>query len=200
MARIIPDGFGEVAWVLTSAQGTDPFVTTMGVQLINGIPENYVDFANKAFTAYADTMLTKTTDALTLDRVELSVGLGNEKTGSVLSDLPSEQGTVGAQMAPIGMAAIGRKNSATLGRKGRGRCFFPGVLTSDDVSLGGSLEPTARAALSTEFNQLLDILDAGGDSLAMPTYILHTDPTEIPTLITGGSIAPVVGWIRKRVY
>ena len=200
MARVIPDGFGEVAWVLTSAQGTDPFVTTMGVQLINGNETNYVDFANKAFQAYADTILTKTTDALTLDRVELSVGLGNETSGSVLSDLPSEQGSVGAQMAPIGMAAIGRKNSGILGRKGRGRCFLPGVLTSDDVSLGGSLEPTARAALSSEFNQLLQALDAGGDSLAMPTYILHTDPEMIPTLITGGSIAPVVGWIRKRVY
>lgn len=200
MARKIPQGFGEAAFVLTSAQGTDPFITTIGVSLINYTVDDYVDAANYLHAAYADNLMPYTTDSLVLDRVELSIGLADGSSGSVLSDAVPVEGDVAVQMAPIGMAAIGRKNSAQLGRKGRGRSFLPGVVTSEGVSLGGSLEPSFRTNLQGAWSAFLTELAALPVGVALPPVILHSDITETPTPITGGTVAPLVGWIRDRVY
>lgn len=199
VARIIPVGFGEASIVLTSAQGTDPFITTVGLSLVGVDPDQFVDVADYIKSAYADTIMPFTTDALSLDRVEIAVGLAGGTSGSVQSTGSAVAGSVGSQMAPIGMAVVARKVTADLGRRGRGRSFLPGTIKSDDVSLGGSLEPAFVTAIAASWDEFIVALATGPVGFATAPVLLHADGST-PTPITGTSISNLVGWVRKRVY
>lgn len=197
MARIIPVGFGELSFVFTGQDGTQPFVTTLGVGLA-GVGDE-VNACNQAFLAYSANLLPATSDDITLDRVVLSVGLTGGVSGSVESTLDPIPGGNNGDFGVIAMAPIARKQTADLGRKGRGRCFLPGAVESNQVNRSGEIDPVLRGLLSERWNDfLLEIATPplGGD--AMSPVLLHADGST-PTVITGGSIAPLVGWIRGRI-
>lgn len=198
MARIIPVGFGEAAFVLVGGEGTAPFVTTMGVSLLGVSDTEYVDAANTLFLAYAQTIMPLTSNELSLDRVELSVGLAGGTSGSVSSDSTSVVGSNGSGMAPIAMAAIGRKISADLGRRGKGRSFLPGIIGTGDVQESGQLTNAARAIFEDAWVEFITSLATLPVGIAMAPVILHSDGST-PTPITGGTISSTVGWIRGRI-
>jgi hypothetical protein len=195
---IIPPGFANAAFTFTSDTGTQPFVTTLGVD-VSAFGGDFVEAANVAMTYYGQNMAANTDSALTLDRVTLSVG-SDGPGGSVDSDLPPIPMTRSASGAPMAMAAIARKVTNELGRRGRGRMFLPGTVSNSDADESGQLSPTRITSLNTALDNLWDDFANGSSPLlALPPVLLHSTTPVDPTPITSLGTALLVGWIRGRI-
>lgn len=198
MPRIIPVGYGEASIIITSGPGTAPYVTTLGVSLVGIDPEEYVQAANDIMSGFVSLFAGQVSNDCIIDRVVLQVGLGGGTSGSVASDNAPVPGGNSGEMAPLAMSVIARKVSADLGRRGRGRCFLPCTLNRSDVNEAGDLVPTTIASYDAKWNAFLLNLATAIPGRAMSPVILHSDGGA-PTVITGGTISPKVGWIRKRI-
>lgn len=199
MARIIPVGFGELSFVMTSALGTDPFVHTLGVSLAGVDEADYVEAADFAFDCWLGEFQALTDSDLRFDRVELAVGLAGGTSGSVRSTSGGANGIRTTTSVPIVLAFIVNKITAQLGRKGRGRAFIPGVLPADNVSEGGRVGAAQVTAYGEAYNDMLVALatDTVG-STPMAPVLLHADGST-PTPITGAIGSSLVGTLRKRI-
>nr|CRY96637.1 hypothetical protein [uncultured prokaryote] len=198
MATIIPPGFGELSVVLTGPLGTSPYVWTMGCRTADYAPDEYVDLCNTFMLNVDVTLMQRVNTALTLEYVQLQVEDGFGGSGSVRSDLPSVPGRNTGTFEPIAMAVIAQKNTAQLGRRGRGRAFLPGMLADANVDANGVIEPSARSTYEADWNSLLTAMATPAVGTAYAPVLLHADGST-PSPIVGGTIAPRVGWIRKRL-
>ena len=198
MSIIIPPGFAQAAFVLIGSTGTQPFVTTIGLDISEAGGE-FVGAANTAFDIYATELLGITDDALTLSHVTLQIGQDGG-SGSVQSDLPPANGTSSGGFGPVAMSLIARKNTPVLGRRGRGRMFIPGVLQEAGVEPDGQLTPTFRGQLQGHLNDFwTGFEDSGIAGTPISPVLLHSDAEASPTPITSFTASPLVGWIRGRI-
>lgn len=198
MSLVIPPGFGSAAVVMSSTVGTPPLVVTMGVDL-SPFGGAFVTAANKVMLDYASTIGATTDSSITVDRVTLSVGQDGPG-GSVDSDLAPIPCTRNTSSVPVSLAAIMRKSTDTIGRRGRGRCFLPGVLTNSEVGEDGVITTTRLGTLATAVEDFYDELNSGtGWPGPLEPVLLHSSAPTDPTPITGFAMTPMVGWIRGRI-
>lgn len=201
MALAIPTGFGSAALVFTGAAGTQPYVTTIGVDL-SAAGGNFVAAANKVMVNYGTAFANQWSAALTLDHVTLSVGQDGPG-GSVDSDAqPIGSSRTGA-FPPTALACIARKITNELGRRGRGRMFLPGILSENEVDEDGSVTPARRTAVNTLLTNFVAQLNDDLEGFALPPVLLHSappvGPVEAPSPITRMTVSDTVGWIRGRI-
>lgn len=197
MPLIVPPGYGSAAFIFTGAVGTQPYVTTLGVQM-NTSEFTSVEVADACFQYYVSNILPLTSNQLTLDRVQLYVG-DDGPSGSVDSTAAPVAGSVSStNFTPTAMAAIARKVTNTLGRRGRGRMFLPGVLGEANVDQDGTIQAGYRTTLNTALAGLLEDLSGAG-SETLGAVLLHTSAPADPTPITGLVVSDLVGWIRGRI-
>lgn len=201
VSLVIPPGFGLASIILTGPEGTQPYVTTIGVGLADA-GGDFVGVANRVFDSYASVFDTLTNDKLIFDRVSLLVG-SDGGNGSVDSDLAPRQAVRSVDMAPTAMSLIARKNTAVLGRRGRGRMFIPGVLADGDVMATGAIEAASKPIFEDALEEFLTSLSLVGPSIypIAPPYLLHSEgaSSTSPSPITSLTPGPLVGWIRKRI-
>nr|CRY97666.1 hypothetical protein [uncultured prokaryote] len=204
---IIPPGYGSAAFILSGAVGTPDYVTTCGVDL-SGAGGAWTDAANQLFRCYQYSLLNRTLSAYDLEKVVLAVG-NDGPGGAVVSDLTAVAGSRSGSGEPIAMAPILRKSTNVLGRPGRGRMFIPGALGDDETDSNGDISTAVRDALQTAaegFHDLLtttterssELYPAALIDVPFNPVLLHST-VMLPTAIEGFSIAPKVGWIRKRL-
>ena len=198
MTLIIPPGFGSAAIVMTSTEGTPVFVTTVGVDL-SAVGGDFVAAANNVFASFTSTLGITQDSSITVDRVTLAVG-DDGPGGSVDStEAPIVSGRSGS-MVPVSMAAIARKSTNVLGRRGRGRMFLPGVLTQTEVTEGGQISTTRQGTLQPILNDFYDALVEGTTPHpATPPVLLHSQAPASPTPIEAFTLTPLVGWMRGRI-
>ena len=198
MSLIVPPGFGIAAWTLSGQPGTEPYVTTCGVDL-SGWGGDFVAAANRAQVCYQQTILTQTSNNLALDRVDLYVG-ADGSSGSVSSTGASVSGGDSGQHPPTAVSVLARKVTNDIGRRGRGRMFLPGVGSESDIDQDGSLVPGAQAALQPELDEFFDLLDGdGGATTPLSPVLLHATAPADPTPIVAFTLAPLVGIQRGRI-
>lgn len=202
MSLVIPPGFGLASIILTGTDGTQPYVTTIGVGTADA-GGDFVGVANRVKTAYAMAWREYTNENLIISKVSLLVG-SDGPAGSVDSDTVPYPCERDVPMAPTAMSLVVRKQTAVLGRRGRGRMFIPGVLADGDVTASGGIEPDSAGIFQTAAEDFLSNLTAtipGVDSPIAPPYLLHSEGTSqtSPSAITALSPAPLVGWIRGRI-
>lgn len=199
MSLVIPPGYGLAAYEFTSATGTAPFVTTIGVDLSDA-GGDFVAAANAAFSAYAGQIMPITDNDLTLSRVVLSIGQDGPG-GSVDSTRTPVQGGSTGTFAPVAMAPVVRKVTAQIGRSGRGRMFLPGLIQEAGVDPTGGLTNTFRNQLQGKVDDFLEVLQVPGiDEPSLPPVLLHSAGLDIaPTPIQSLLVTPLVGWIRGRI-
>lgn len=199
MTLIIPPGFGNAAIVMTSTVGTPPLVTTIGVDMSNA-GGAHVDVANVVMSAYANSIGTTTDSSITVSHVTLTVGQDGPG-GSVDSDLPPIPCTRSGSSTPVSLAAIIRKSTNDLGRRGRGRMFLPGVLTQTEVGEDGVIPSVRVGTLQTAVSDFYDLLAESTDPTTgpLPPVLFHSAAPADPSPITGLTVAPLVGWIRGRI-
>lgn len=199
MTTVIPDGFGLAAIELLSADGTQPFICTLGVAL-DSDEGSLTDQANLIFTGYASTWLPLTYEQLVLNRVTITVPAPGGGYGSVESDVPSIAGDQGGDGAALALAVIVNKRTSVLGRRGRGRMFIPGVLGNSDVDLSGNYSEAAQAIYQGAADDFDAFLKGGPDpALNTNPYLLHSDASLAPSQITSWVVGRKVGILRKRI-
>lgn len=200
MPLIIPPGFGSAFFELVGSPGTSPYGVTLGVDLSTA-GGDFVGAANSLFAAYADSWMPATNDDLTLERVILTVGQDGGGQPSVTSDLGGVPGSKTTTASPTAMSLIVRKNTAQLGRRGRGRMFIPGVLDPDAVAEDGSLssgDVITYNGIAADFYERVATPGAG-PFLDLPPVLFHGSAPSDPTPISSLSVQPLVGWIRGRI-
>lgn len=199
MSLIIPVGYGQANFVFTSAEGTAPFVTTIGLNL-GDAGGDFIAAANKAKDAFQTTILTTMDSDLTLDRVQLYIG-ADGPSGSVDSTSPPVQGGRSGSGLPWSLSAIARKNTTDLGRFGRGRMFIPGIVSPTEIGQGGTISNARRPVIQTELDDFMAALNGTApNGISTPPVLFHNPGvTTSPTAITSLTLAPLVGWIRKRI-
>lgn len=199
MSLVVPPGYGLAAITFTSEVGTPPLVTTLGIDL-SAAGGDFVAAANTVFTAYRDAFTNEWSTSLTLDRVTLHVG-SDGPSGSVDSTISPATSTRTGAFPPVAMAVIARKQTAQLGRQGRGRMYLPGVASENEVDETGEVVAARRTALDAALQEFYDYLTPGtaNQLVDVPPVLLHSVGTVPPSPITGFSCAPVVGWIRGRL-
>lgn len=196
MPLSIPTGFAQASIVFTGNQGTQPFVTTLGVD-VSGFGGDFVAAANAVKSAYASSMASVTSPTCVLDRVSLLVGQDGPN-GSVDSDEAPDVMTGTGVFGPMAMAVIGRKVTNQLGRAGRGRMFLPGVNSEGGIEPDGSLTTGYRTAINTALAAFYTDLTTGPEPT--PPFLLHNPTINLtPTPITNFVVSDLVGWIRGRI-
>lgn len=198
MSLVIPPGYGNAAFILTGPVGTQPYVTTCGID-ISEFGGDHVHAANTAFRAFAGAFDGEMTSQLTLDRVTLAVGQDGPG-GSVDSDDAPVAFTRTGQFPPTSLSVIARKVTNDLGRRGRGRMFIPGIASENEVDQDGSLVPARRAAINLLLEDFRErLLDTSAGQIAAPPVLLHSSAPTEPTPITSFVVSDLVGWIRGRI-
>ena len=198
MPLIIPPGFCQASFVLTGAVGTQPYVTTLGVDT-SGYGGDFVAAANYLGSAYATAFAPMTNQDLQLDRVTLFVG-SDGSSGSVDSTTSPYPMASAASMGPTAMSVIARKNTNDIGRRGRGRMFLPGSAAEGEVTESGSLTTTFTEGVNDILVTFYELLATPVDPEdALPPVLFHGSAPADPTPILGFSAAPLVGWIGGRI-
>lgn len=201
MSTHIPEGSYSAAFYLEGGVGTTPFVTTIGLQAADPGADP-VDVANVAFAAYATNFMPSTSPQLTLTRVVLSVGQDGVSNPTVESNVPAVVGTGTGEYLPLSNALLLNKNTARLGRQGRGRMFIPGCMKDDQADISGRLGSTTVAAFNDVAQDFIDFLvDEGEGGLSLLPVLLHDFAVadDSPTPITAITVNPIVGTVRKRI-
>jgi len=197
VSLVIPPGYGNAAFTFTGAVGTQPYITTLGVD-ISDYGGDHVAAANTLKLTFANAFATEMSSALTLDKVTLSVGQDGPG-GSVDSDTPPDSFTRSGQFPPTAMSCIVRKVTNDLGRRGRGRMFIPGIVSENEVGEDGSIVPARQTAISTVLQDWYQELSEPLAGIALQPVLFHASAPTIPTPITGFAVSDLVGWIRGRI-
>lgn len=199
MSVTIPVGYGEASIIHTGANGTAPFVCTLGLDL-DHYPGSEDQAANGLMQVWGSELHTKLHNTMTIERVIIAVGQAGGEQPTVSSNLPPIAGTRDTANAPINCAIIMNKNTSTLGRKGRGRMFLPGMLAEGQVGLSGGLNTATRQTYDEIFGNILDALTTGSEDYSpMVPVLLHSDPDDDPSVINSFTTAPLCGTLRKRI-
>jgi len=196
---VVPPGYGLASIILLGGPGTPEYVTTIGLD-ITAAGTTFIDAADNVLASYIDAFQGLTADNVRIERVSLYVGSATSP-GSVDSLGDGADGLRDELMAPIAMAPIVRKVTATLGRSGRGRMFLPGVLADADVDQGGNIESGSLGVFQDAVEQFFTNLLTADPAMELIPVLLHSEdsPSTTPTPIQGLQVAPKVGWIRGRI-
>lgn len=199
MSIVIPVGYGQASFIHTSNEGTAPFVCTLGLNL-GDAGGDFVNAANQAAAIWNLNIMPLMDSNITFERVSLLIG-ADGPSGSVDSTAPGGPGGRSIEGLPWSLSAIARKQTTDLGRAGRGRMFIPGVVAPSEVNQAGGISNTRRTAIQTGLTSFYDDLVAGDEiGPSLPPVLFHNAGVmPSPTAITGFSLAPLVGWIRKRI-
>lgn len=204
MPSAIPVGAAQATFVFTHTTAPKDVVCTLGLSLID-YTGTELEAANKAFDAWADTILPGQATRCALDHVDLFIGNDRNPSGSVRSDKPPEAGNTTGDKLAANSALLVNKRSNFLSRSGRGRMFVPYALSEGDVDEGGKLNPGAITAWGNQFAAFFAALEAEGASGNGPLHpvILSNDDgvggLSAPRRITTFQIAPVIGTRGSRL-
>lgn len=105
-------------------------------------------------------------------------------------------GSVAGQTPVVNTALLVRKQTATGGRKGRGRMYWPCFINAEStVNNAGFLEVSDHGNIQGRITDWYDAMVAGD---CVP-YLFHSDPADAATLITGFSLQSQVATQRRRL-
>ncbi len=129
-----------------------------------------------------------------LELSNIHVKLGPDISGPFTDKGVSRSGGSAGDANPVS-ALLVTKETASGGRKNRGRSFYPGLIEAD-VAQGGVLTSTALTAFQTIMTAWLDALTADG----IPMVILHDDGgVTAPTVVTNYSVQALTGIQKRRL-
>ena len=199
MSVHIPVNYGEAAFIMSGANGTQPFVCTLGVDLGHYAGSESVA-ADNLFGWWAINLNGRMHESMALERVLIAVGQPDGTAPTVSSSLPAANGTRDSANVPINCAVIINKTTGLPGRKGRGRMFLPGMLSEGEAGLSGELNGTTRTWFNGTFSDMYTALNEGTEEMSpIPPVLLHSDPDVEPTALLAFTCASVVGTMRKRI-
>lgn len=189
---VIPTGYLEATYVWQQTGIQREMVNVMGHDVPVGITNPDV-MATALFDIWNLALKAQQAATFIFQRVEVRVGndgdpLLGEFTGSVFG-----AGSINA--LPVNTSVLVTKRTAVGGRKNRGRMFLPGFCDEASVGPSGLMSVPELNSISAACIQWYDDLIAAG----YVPYILHDDPDDEPTQITGLQVQQLLATQRRRL-
>lgn len=197
----IPLNYGEASLWFRLAGDPEEMAVTIGFHDTYTVPEDANGIAEEIYNAFVGTgkfvLNTALLNAYSVVRCDVRIAReapGLIFEGSYVNNYPGTRSTSGP---PSNCAVFVRKTTGMLGRRNKGRMYFPaGLLKNDDVSPTGAIEPgSALPTLQTRMNATFDALITA----QLPPVILHTTGSPTPTPVTGLAVQPVIATQRRRL-
>lgn len=198
----IPEGFGEAKLIWDVTGRTNPITTTIGfTPNIGSTPDEAIEsmWTNFAGTSGAPCAAAQMRSQFTFVGIQW---LYND-AGVMIAGATTEAPVVGtadpATTVPVGETLLIQKRTARVGRRFRGRMYFPALqVTEGAVDHMGNLSSAAMSALHTIFDSTLANLPDDG---TCTTVILHagTGTLPAPTPITSFGIQSKMATQRRRL-
>lgn len=203
MTLIIPDGFAAVIHQIRWTSDPDPMAVTYGVDIDTASPPASADaLAQGLGTAFGSNLLARFGPTINLVQTEVE---WKDTAGSAppvvgVSTAGAGPGTnTSTALLPANSAFLVHKRTASGGRRGRGRMYFPGVDETEVDNLG-ALSSATRTAWSTALAAWLAAIAAvaGVDSMVLLHGPGLTIPP-VPTPVTSLTLDPVIATQRRRL-
>lgn len=190
---IIPAGYAQANFIYSGASAPNGAQWTLGLDVDPGeTPESVSSDLEIAYNAGGLSNVLNSTWTLS----GILVKFGPNATGpSHLRGL-NIPGLVSEACCPPNVTALIRKHTAMGGRAGRGRIYWPGIGESR-VDGAGNLLASYITALTTEFNDFLELLSVGGH----PAVLLHGagSPISEPLLLLEATVDSKAATQRRRL-
>ena len=198
MTLSIPPGYAEIGIGMKHPADPDPWVTTFGVawapDILTGT--DYLGGIVAAFSNAWKATLSSSV-AIVLGTARIGQDGGDPVTLSINRNISGESS---AAKLPQNCALLVQKQTALGGRKGKGRMFLPGMLNESKVDAVGAIDADFVSDLQITADLFLENLgrsEPGGWDAA-PMVLLHNS-SELPTLVDGLRISPVIATQRRRL-
>lgn len=186
---IIPSGFSQVNLQFTGTAHPTGAEVTFGVDNNGSLPDVVGNGVANALASSGVQSNFITTSIISM----IHVKNGPNATGpfsDVPVNLPGGTGTAGTSP---NVAALIKKSTNLGGRRGQGRCFWPGVAESQ-IAETGIMLASFLIALQTDLNSLLSDLVTEG----FPMVLLHNDATA-PDPVIGFTVQTIGATQRRRM-
>lgn len=188
----IPSGYAQVNHFFTGAGMPRGAQITYGVFLQPAATPAGV--ATEMSAAWETAWKSATPISVTHSKVR--VKFGPPDTGPFAEGGSSFAGTYNTPVDAPQVAVLVKKNTDRGGREGAGRFFLPVVPEADTLN-GGTIDPTALAALQTRANNWLT--DVTGGTHVDFMCLLHNDPLTTPDEITSLTVMSLLSTQRRRI-
>lgn len=193
----IPESCAQVSFWLRHAAMAREAAVTCGIRGIGGVTPTETDL-EQAGTEFMDAWGSRFDNQVTLTRVQGTYEIGTRTYGSLT--VPMSIAGSGVQSSPPpNVAVLVQKRTALLGRRGRGRMFFPWGVDESGVDEAGNIETAVRTAYQTGGANFI----AGLASAGLEAVLLHTYPTTGSPMaaapISAFVPSPIVATQRRRL-
>lgn len=186
---IIPVGYSQVNLIFTGTAIPTGAQVTFGVENASGLtPLAIGALVSGNWTSAGMTISHVATCLLS----GVLVKNGPNATGPAAQFSVATPGTSPGVTGYAGASTLARKNTASGGRRGRGRMYLPGIAEAE-IDPGGALGGGFRTSVQTACTALL----AAQIADAIPMVLLHSDATT-PTAVTSITVDAIVATQRRR--
>jgi len=194
---LIPVGYADYILRWSVSGDTELMQSHIGLD-VGGAGGDYDEVLDEASVAFSTRMNAFFSDEVILVETELVVG---QDGGDPLT-FQKVMGTTGTDSAfplPPNVAVLIKKNTASGGRRNRGRMYLPGIGLTGDVTPAGVLGGTLAADISTAMELWRADLLAAANTGPLTPVILHSEVPSLPTVVTQLSCEPKVATQRRRL-
>lgn len=194
----IGNGFANATFVISRTGDIDPYSTSIGVQTSDseGWDTTQMDTDSLALANAAKPNLTSVD---TISAIVWTVGTGVGALEYVSAvNVVGTLSTASSQM-PQNCAILVQKRTATPGRRGRGRMYWPGLVESE-VNAVGTLDGISIGRMNTMLNSWKATITSS-PQLLQPV-LFHSEgatPAPGPSIITSFTVSPVMATQRRRL-
>lgn len=188
----IPTGYLEATYVWQQTGIQREMVNVMGHE-VPGAVTNPDVMALTLFDFWSLALKGQQSTSFIFQRVEVRVG--NDGDPLLGSFTGSTVGTGGINALPVNTSVLVTKRTAVGGRRNRGRMFLPGFCDESNVGPNGLMTVAELNSIQAAIIEWYDDLVAAG----WAPYILHADPLDAPTEITGLQANQLLATQRRRM-
>lgn len=195
MGVVIPANYGVLSFHTKTTGDPEQMIWTLGVGL--GSAADVPEVPQLAYDAWGDNIGPLTSTIVALEEVQLKVG--PSATGPTYFHSGTAIGADGGQLAPPNCAILVQKRSTLGGRRGRGRCFLPGISSiSGSLDSGGNFSTGDANEIAAAMTQLGEDLQTDTTIGPVIPVLLHSDATA-PSTIVQYTCSPKLATQRRRL-
>ena len=178
MALIIPPGYAQCSVEFSQQGGSaGPKFTTFGAHLVGG---GDISAAAEAVEGFFNDRLYVNDVAL----VKLNID-----TATTHTEVPLTNTAKGGNATSPQVACLVKKVTNIRGVENRGRMYLPGVLSDDDVGVGGLIDPDVLENLQTGMSAFLSELETNAGVEMVVLHSGSSDPTPVGSLLVEALVA-----------
>jgi hypothetical protein len=202
MALIIPPGFAQVQLPFQHELLSRTALITYGLD-VSDAAGDFITVADEQPTIFLDEWKQELDSQVVVGPATLRVGQdGGDPLSVEGSDSGSGEETSG--MLPPNCALLVKKQSATGGRKGRGRLYIPWIIQENAVDDAGVIDGASVTARQLDASGWLTNLAGGGSgTYTTPMVILHDSSgagaEPAPSVVTALTVDNRIATQRRRM-